>query len=138
MPTKTILMFLLVLHYFSEIKSQKEVTKQKEIGIKVFLNISAWWQKDPNPYLWLKDPDPRGPKTCESGGSGSATLTKTETSFILLWWRSLRPWPPARWRGWTSAVVCGFPCRKSNADDPTATFSASKRKPVFKRKFSKK
>ncbi len=36
------------------IKSQKEVTKT--IGIKVFLTIFAWWEKDP-------DPDPGGPKT---------------------------------------------------------------------------
>ncbi len=25
----------------------------------------------PDPYLWLVDPDPGGPKTCGSGGSGS-------------------------------------------------------------------
>ncbi len=30
--------------------------------------------KDLDPYLWLMDPDPGGPKTCGSGGSGSATL----------------------------------------------------------------
>jgi hypothetical protein len=32
-----------------------------------------------NPYLWLVDPDPDhgGPKTCGSGGSGSATLIWT-------------------------------------------------------------
>jgi hypothetical protein len=29
--------------------------------------------KDPHQYLWLIDPDPGGPKTCESG-SGSPTL----------------------------------------------------------------
>jgi hypothetical protein len=28
---------------------------------------------DPDPYLWLVDPDPGGPKTCGSG-FGSATL----------------------------------------------------------------
>jgi hypothetical protein len=36
--------FCLILcegHHFSEIKSQKEVTKQKEEGIKVFLTIFA-------------------------------------------------------------------------------------------------
>jgi hypothetical protein len=27
----------------------------------------------PDPYLWLMDPDPGGPKTCGSG-SGSATM----------------------------------------------------------------
>ncbi len=29
---------------------------------------------EPDPYLWLMDPDPGGPKTCWSCGSGSPTL----------------------------------------------------------------
>ncbi len=29
---------------------------------------------EPDPYLWLMDPDPGGPKTCGSCGSGSPTL----------------------------------------------------------------
>ncbi len=41
-------------------------------------SIFAWWWKDPDldPYIesWLADPDPGGPKTCGSCGSGSATL----------------------------------------------------------------
>ncbi len=34
---------------------------------------------DPDPYLWLMDPDsdPGGPKTCGSSGSGSAILVST-------------------------------------------------------------
>jgi hypothetical protein len=64
------------IHNFPKIKSQKE---SQIVGIKVFLAIFAWWQKDPDPdpYLWLMDPDPDpgGPKTCGFGyGFGSGTL----------------------------------------------------------------
>jgi hypothetical protein len=39
-----------------KIKSHKEVTKQYQI--KVFLTIFAWWKDpDPDPYLWLTDPN---------------------------------------------------------------------------------
>ncbi len=31
---------------------------------------------DPDPHLWLMDPDPGGPKTCGSCGSGFPTLFK--------------------------------------------------------------
>ncbi len=50
--------------------------KWPTVVIKVFLTFFAWWQKnpDPDPYLWLVDPDPGGPKTC---GSGSGTLGKS-------------------------------------------------------------
>jgi hypothetical protein len=34
---------ILRLHYFSKIKSQKEVTIHKAIGIKVFLTHFAWF-----------------------------------------------------------------------------------------------
>jgi hypothetical protein len=47
----------------------------KIVGSKVFLIIFAWWQKypdpEPDPYLWLVDPDPGGQKTRGSGGSGT-------------------------------------------------------------------
>ncbi len=33
--------------------------------------------KNPDPSPWLIDPDPGGPKTCRSCGSGSPTLWKT-------------------------------------------------------------
>ncbi len=39
----------------------------KTVGIKVLLIIFAWWEKnlypDPDPYPWLTDHDPGGPKT---------------------------------------------------------------------------
>ena len=54
--------------FFIDIKSKRS---HKTIGIKVFLTIFAWRQKDPYPYLVLMYPDPGGPKTY---GSGSATL----------------------------------------------------------------
>ncbi len=31
-------------------------------------------EQDPDPYLWLMDRNPGGPKKCGSGGSGSAPL----------------------------------------------------------------
>ncbi len=44
------------LHNSSMIKCHKEVRK---VGIKVFLTISAWWWKDPDPYPYLDlYPDP--------------------------------------------------------------------------------
>ncbi len=64
------------------------------------LNIFLRKGKDPDPYLWLMDPDPGGPKTCgfsrsptlvpwllhnriSSLISGSATLTEWEKYFAL-------------------------------------------------------
>ncbi len=41
------------------------------VEIKVFLTHFAWLWKDPDPYLWLADPDRRDLKTY---GSGSGTL----------------------------------------------------------------
>jgi hypothetical protein len=43
----------------------------KTVEIKVLLTIFAWWWKDPDPYIWLTDLDPGGPKIY---GSGSGTL----------------------------------------------------------------
>jgi hypothetical protein len=37
------------------------------------LNTFVRKEKDPDPYIWLMDPDPGGPKTCGSPGSGSPT-----------------------------------------------------------------
>jgi hypothetical protein len=38
---------------------------------------------DPKPNLWLMDPDPGGPKTCGSGGSGSATMVSINIQAVL-------------------------------------------------------
>jgi hypothetical protein len=38
--------------------------------------------KDPEPYLQLIDPDPGGPKTCGSCGSGSPTLVVVIKIFL--------------------------------------------------------
>ncbi len=46
---------------------------------------------DPDPYLWLLDPDPGGPKKCGSCGSGSPTLETIITVInicTVLTWRS--------------------------------------------------
>jgi hypothetical protein len=42
---------------------------------------------DPDPHLWLMDPDPGGPKACGSGfrsGSGSRSPTLVYTSYFAL------------------------------------------------------
>jgi len=64
--------------FFKDNKSKRS-HKTVPVGIKVFLTIFAWWQKDPDlePHFWLMDPDPGGPKTCGSGGSGSGTILQT-------------------------------------------------------------
>ncbi len=58
---------------FFQDKSQKESQNRRNQG---FLTIFAWWSKDPDPNLWLVDPDPGGPKTC---GSGSAAVVGSLT-----------------------------------------------------------
>jgi hypothetical protein len=57
-------------------KEKKSKRNHRPIGIKVFLDIFASWYKDPDPHLWLidPDPDPGGPKTYGSDGSESAAL----------------------------------------------------------------
>ncbi len=42
---------------------------------------------DPDPYFWLMDLDPDGPKTCGSSGSGSGSPTLV---LLLCLWYSLR------------------------------------------------
>ncbi len=71
------------LHHF--FKDKKAKRSHKTVGIKVFLTIFAWWQKgpDPDPYLRLVDPDPGGPKTCGSGGSGLGSVTLVTSKQIL-------------------------------------------------------
>ncbi len=56
--------------------------QQKTNFLKQFFLLITFWRyiyiifPDPDPYHWLMDPDPDGPKTCGPGGfgSGSATL----------------------------------------------------------------
>ncbi len=50
------------------------------------LNIFMSKGKDPepDPYLWLMDPDHKGPNTCGSCGSGSPTLVKTLYSLMRI------------------------------------------------------
>ncbi len=61
------------LHHFKDKKSKRCHTTA---GIMVLFTIFAWRWKDlePDPYLWLTDPDPGGPNTY---GSGSPTLVST-------------------------------------------------------------
>ncbi len=51
------------------------------------LNIFMGKEKDPDPYLWLMDPAPWGPKTCGSCGSrsGSRSGSPTLVTSFLLW-----------------------------------------------------
>jgi hypothetical protein len=56
---------------FTSFFKHKKSWSHKTEEIKDFLNIFAWWWKDP--HLWLTDPDadPGGPKTYGSYRSGS-------------------------------------------------------------------
>ncbi len=58
-------------------KDKKSKRCHKTVEIKVFLTIFPYWLKDPDPepYLWLMDPGPGGPKTCGFGGSGFGSGT---------------------------------------------------------------
>ncbi len=94
---------------------------------------------DPDPYIWLMDPDPRGPKTC---GSGSPTLVQrtvnplhcarqfitvsfwlsrkgTSLRWTALWKRRLACW----WAIWISTLLTtksssGFSRRTASASGP--------------------
>ncbi len=47
---------------------------------------STFMRKDPDPYIWLMDPDPGGPKTCGSCGFGSPTLILSYNPLEKLWY----------------------------------------------------
>jgi hypothetical protein len=47
--------------------NKRSLRSHKTVEIKVFLTIFAWWWDNPDPHIWLTDPDPGGPKTCGSG-----------------------------------------------------------------------
>ncbi len=69
-PTKNkffcLLLFEGTFTYF--FKDKKSKRSHKTVGIKVLLTIFDWWEKnldpdpDLDPYLWLTNPDPGGPK----------------------------------------------------------------------------
>jgi hypothetical protein len=75
------------LHHFAKIKRQKEVTKQKYQGFSYSFCLMIEGSRAGSIHLTNDpDPDPGGPKTYLSDGSGSATLLSWLTLF--LWWRS--------------------------------------------------
>ncbi len=67
------------LHHFLKIKSQKESQNGRNQGFFA-------WQKDPdpepNPYLWLADPE--GPNTCGSSGSGTLPRCLSRIRFFFI------------------------------------------------------
>ncbi len=55
------------------------------LWIKVFLTIFVWWEKDPDPYLWLTDSDPGGPKSIQIRARiGNTFATNSYFSLTLL------------------------------------------------------
>ncbi len=56
--------FKVYLHYFSKIKSQKESQNSRIQGFSYhFCMMIVDPDPEPDPYLWLVDPDPGGQKT---------------------------------------------------------------------------
>ncbi len=68
------------LHHFSKIESQKESQNRRNQGFSYFFCMMIEGSGSGS-ILWQVDPDPGGPKTCGSGGSGSGTLPPT----IIQW-----------------------------------------------------
>jgi hypothetical protein len=65
--------------YSIQYRTVLDLTDQSETTIEAVLRISAilvWIRGEPDPYLILMDPDPGGPKTYGSCGSGSTTLNR--------------------------------------------------------------
>ncbi len=81
-PTKNIFFPSSFTYYFLKAHSHHEVRAEN----KVFLTIFGWLWKDPdpNPSLWLTDPDPGGPKTYGSYGSRTGTLVLGKHKLLLL------------------------------------------------------
>ncbi len=95
--------------------------------------------RDPDPYLWLMDPDPGSPKTYGSYGSGSAKLPQTQKKWQPLavlrirkyFFRNRRPCYPYFWftdldpdPGWQlitdpdldSTRTCSWPLKDPDLD----------------------
>jgi hypothetical protein len=61
---KNIISFSAFCRYICIIFQRQKVKKKSQSSRNQgFSYIFYWWQKDPDPYLWLMDPDPEGPKT---------------------------------------------------------------------------
>ncbi len=109
-------------------KDNKSQRSRKTVGIKVLVTIFGWWQKDPDPYLWLMDldPDPGGPQTCGSDGTTDhnefikSGRTKNAPSILVLLEphtnrrhsesSSFSDFPLAlqyRATGWSDFILCG-------------------------------
>jgi hypothetical protein len=76
--TKFFCLFLFEGTFTAFLKDKKSKRSQKTVGIKVFFLFLLDDRKSRiwicTGYLWLTTPDPGGPKTYGSDGSGSATL----------------------------------------------------------------
>jgi hypothetical protein len=129
------------LNHFSKIKSHKTV------WIKVFLTIFAWWDQDtdPDPYLWLMDPDPGGPKTCDLVDPDSEHWLPVSSTVDPRFLQSdNRSWCPIY------SIVCksvddpygsrSTPLKKSLSKDyaPLQRRKVPNRRPIFKRNIKKK
>ncbi len=64
------------LHNFLKIKSQKESLNSRNQGFSYYFCMMI--EGSGSISLWLVNPDPGGPKTCGSGGSGSGSATLVE------------------------------------------------------------
>ncbi len=77
MPTENFFLLLITFSgtFTSVFNDKKSKGSHKIVEIRVFLTCYTCWQKDPDPYKIMTDPDPGGLKTC---GSGSTRLYGTQ------------------------------------------------------------
>ncbi len=57
--------------FTSHFKGKKSSRSRKTVEIKICLTIFVWWWRDPDPYLWLKDPGGPKPTHQRRGGTHS-------------------------------------------------------------------
>ncbi len=95
MPKKFFFIFFLITYQQAHYLQSLTYCFKEKFCVKIkfskhyfsLLNTFMRKGKDPapelNPYIWLRDPDLGGPKTCGSCGSGYPTLKKTLHNQII-------------------------------------------------------
>ncbi len=109
-------LFVAIFTSFSKIKIKKKSQNSRSPG---FLTSFARWLKDPDPgpYLVQMDPEPGGPKTYGSYGSGSQhccfeqkfRVFNSNETFLIYQWSRLRSGSASKF---SKTPWFGFACRE--------------------------